>query len=156
MAGTPYQSQSYVDCAKKKGFDGHFCTPGPTESNEIARRFMSVLNRTLHAVITKSKNPKVEVMGQMMNYPNTPQQSTWKAPSKLIMSKLLKTKVESSQIHNRPEQYKSREMETDKQFNSQNRKQSEFYLPHNVDIVPSSAHSTTVNQRDWVKECDSQ
>ena len=70
--GTPYQSQIYVDYAKKKKFDGRFCTPGPTESNGIAKRFMSVLNRTFHAAITKSKNPKVEVRGQLMNYPNTP------------------------------------------------------------------------------------
>ena len=39
---------------------------------------------------------------------------------------------------------------------SKQKKQSEFYLSHNVDTVPCSAHSTTVNQRDWVKECDSQ
>ena len=74
--GTIYQLQTYVDYAKKKGFDGCFCTPGPTESNGIAEHFMSVLNRTLHAATTKSKNPKVEVRGQFMNYPTTPQKST--------------------------------------------------------------------------------
>ena len=69
--GIPCQSQTYVDYAKKKGFDGHFSTPGPTEANGMAERFMSILNRTLHATITQSKNPKLEVRGRSMNYPTT-------------------------------------------------------------------------------------
>ena len=52
---------------------------------------MSVIVKTVHAAI----HPKVEVQRRVMNYRNTLNPSTGKAPSELIMGRLLKTKVPS-------------------------------------------------------------
>ena len=91
--GPPYQSHAWRKYAKEMGFERRPCTPEHPEANGIAERFMSVIAKTVHAAIAEGKDPKIEVRRRVMNYRNTPHPSTGKAPSQLIMGRLLKSKI---------------------------------------------------------------
>lgn len=89
----PYQSKAWKTYAKEMGFQSQACTPKHMEANSIAETFMSVLVKIIHVFITNKKDPQVEVRRLLMNYRNTPHSCTGKAPCKLIMGRLLRTKI---------------------------------------------------------------
>ena len=74
-------------------FESQACTPKHPEVNEILERFMSVLVKIIHAAMVDKKDSQVEMRGRLMSYRDTPHPSTGKAPSELIIGRLLRTKI---------------------------------------------------------------
>ena len=54
---------------------------------------MATLVKTTHAAIAEGKDPKVEVRRRLLNYRNTPHPSTGVAPSQLMMSRPIRTRI---------------------------------------------------------------
>ena len=78
---------------QEMGFESRTYKPEQPEANRIAEKFMSMYFKILHAAIIDRKDPQIEVRRRLMNYRNTPHPSTRKAPSKLIMGRLPRTKI---------------------------------------------------------------
>ena len=71
--------------AKEKGFELNPCTLEDPRANGIVERFMGVLVKTVHAAIAAGKDVPTEVQRRLQNYSNTPNPSTGKTPSEMIM-----------------------------------------------------------------------
>ena len=67
--------------------------PEQREANGIADRLIPVLFKILHGPIIDGKYPQIEVRRHLMSHRNTPHPSTGKAPSELMMRRLLTTNV---------------------------------------------------------------
>ena len=89
-SGPPYSSQEWKDYTKEQGFESRLCTPKHPEGNSIAKIFMGVLVKTIHAAKVIGMDPKVEVKRMMLNYRNTQHPATGKAPAELMLRRLIK------------------------------------------------------------------
>ena len=54
---------------------------------------MSCIVKLVHASLAEKKNPKVEIYRFLLNYRNTPHASTGFTPSRLLMGRVIKTKL---------------------------------------------------------------
>jgi len=54
---------------------------------------MASIAKLVHASLAEGKDPKIEIQRFLMNYRNTPHSSTGYTPSRLLMGRVIKTKL---------------------------------------------------------------
>ena len=91
--GPPYNSQAWIEFAASSGFTSHACTPKHPQANGLAEKMMASIAKLVHASLAEGKDPKVEIQRFLMNYRNTPHPSTGYTPSRLLMGRIIKTKI---------------------------------------------------------------
>ena len=96
----PYDSDRWRTYAKETGFETDLCTPYHPQANGMAEKFMASIVKLTHAAIAERKDPKEEISKFLLNYRNTPHSTTGETPSKLMMNRIIRTKLPS--LHQMP------------------------------------------------------
>ena len=91
--GPPYSSAAWSAFASSSGFTSQACTPEHPQSNGLAEKMMASIAKLVHASLAENKDPKLEIHRFLMNYRNTPHPSTGHTPSRLLMGRIIKTKI---------------------------------------------------------------
>ena len=91
--GAPYNSEAWKKFAKASGFIAQGCTPEHPQANGLAEKMMSSIVKLVHASLAEKKDPKIEIFRFLLNYRNTPHPSTGFTPSRLLMGRIIKTKI---------------------------------------------------------------
>ena len=91
--GAPYNSRAWKKFAKASGFIAQGCTPEHPQANGLAEKMMSSIVKLVHASLAENKDPKLEIYRYLLNYRNTPHPSTGFTPSRLLMGRVIKTKI---------------------------------------------------------------
>ena len=91
--GPPYNSQAWLDFAASTGFTPQACTPEHPQANGLAEKMMASIAKLVHASLAEGNDPKIEIQRFLMNYRNTPHPSTGFTPSRLLMGRVMKTKI---------------------------------------------------------------
>lgn len=91
--GAPYNSRAWKEFAKASGFIAQGCTPEHPQANGLAEEMMSSIVKLVHASLAENKDPKLEIYRYLLNYRNTPHPSTGFTPSRLLMGRVIKTKI---------------------------------------------------------------
>ena len=108
--GPPYNSHRWREYAKETGFETDLCTPYHPQANGMAEKFMASLVKLTHASIAEKKDPKEEISKFLLNYRNTTHSSTGATPSKLMMNRVIRTKLPSlHQVPNSKEHQRVKE-----------------------------------------------
>ena len=108
--GPPYNSHMWREYAKETGFETDLCTPYHPQANGMAEKFMASLVKLTHASIAEKKDPKEEISKFLLNYRNTTHSSTGATPSKLMMNRVIRTKLPSlHQVPNSKEHQRVKE-----------------------------------------------
>ena len=97
--GPPYNSDSWTNYAKERGFALKPCTPEHPKSNGLAERFMGVLVKAVHTAIAAGRDVQTEVNRRLLHYRNTPHPSTGRTPAELIMGRRMRTKIPTIQAN---------------------------------------------------------
>jgi hypothetical protein len=118
--GPPYDSHNWRAYAKETGFETGLCTPYHPQANGMAEKCMASIVKLTHAAIAERKDPKEEISKFLLNYRNTPHSTTGATPSKLMMNRVIRTKLPSlHQVPNTEEhqQVKQKDAEAKKKQN---------------------------------------
>ena len=91
--GVPYSSDNWRTYTREQGFESILCTPENPEANGLAKRFMGVMIKTIHAAKVENKDHKLEIERRLMNYRNTPHPATGKVPAELVFRRTLMMKI---------------------------------------------------------------
>ena len=81
------------EICKSIGFVAQNCTPEHPQANGLAEKMMSSIVKLVHASLAEKKKPKEEIYRFLLNYRNTPHSSTGFTPSRLLMGRVIKTKL---------------------------------------------------------------
>ncbi|XP_045178192.2 uncharacterized protein K02A2.6-like [Mercenaria mercenaria] len=93
--GPPFQSRAFREYADKSGFKHKRITPLHPQGNAIVERFMAPLQKSVKTAIASGQDYKRALNIYLMNFRNSPQSSTQKAPSELMYNRKVKTKLPS-------------------------------------------------------------
>ena len=91
--GPPYNSEALREFAKTSGFVAQGCTPEHPHANGQAEKMMVSIVKLVHASLAEDKDPKMEIHRFLFNYRNTPHPSTGYTPSRLLMGRVVRTKI---------------------------------------------------------------
>ncbi|XP_045178028.1 uncharacterized protein K02A2.6-like [Mercenaria mercenaria] len=93
--GPPFQSRTFREYADKSEFKHKRITPLQPQGNAIVERFMAPLQKSVKTAIASGQDYKRALNRYLMNFRNSPQSSTQKAPSELMYNRKVKTKLPS-------------------------------------------------------------
>ena len=91
--GPPYNGWKWRQYARQEGFKTDKTTPCHPQANGLVEKFNRSIVKMIHGAIAEKKDPKTEVQKFLINYRNTPHDTTGKCPSQLLMNRTIRTKV---------------------------------------------------------------
>ena len=84
--GPQYNGQEWRNY---EGFRTNKRPPEHPQDNGLVEKFSRSIVKMMHGAMEENKDTKIEVQKFLTNYRNTPQDTTWKCPSQLLMNRFL-------------------------------------------------------------------
>ena len=124
----PYNGWKWRQYARQEGFKTDKTTPYHPQANGLVEKFNRSIVKMIHGAIAEKKDPKTEVQKFLINYRNTPHDTTGKCPSQLLMNRTIRTKVPvlipcpTGKVHKEARQADKKQKEQQKNYADKHRR----------------------------------